>query len=496
MAKRGRPKKVIKEPEIPKKNSEEFLALTNPTHMLSTGFFEKNLLNSNHQYGHKLIQQYGGVSCLYDCYEDNEIIKADIEKRIASITCTNFNIEATNETVKEFVLENLKPCYYELTRSIAWSIFYGYSVTELVWDEDLARERGIYMLSEIYNRKPHLFKPLFDLRSCVYLGDRLMNNKVSPYGKYLLTVSDGTPENPYGDPLLCRLFWLNKYRQKSRVYWIKCLERYGYPFLYGKTDYDKVQILNDILEQAREGSAITTDKDTEVELLTANVNTNQFVEFENAMRQAIHICILGQNLTSEVSGGSHAAAKVHQQVAIEKTKADVKLVETTLNELIDIILNLNGFGNEKAHIKIEVNEGLEIERAQRDDILCRSGKIKLTEEYYKKHYDLEDEDFEMVNQPAQAPINFLKDEVKKLELNERALTPEVQELEDLTKFLASRSDTIFNIENLVSTIQSSNNKKELIEGLSALSSNPDISFEEVLTEAYFFALVRGGIDGK
>ena len=253
-------------------------------------------------------------------------------------------------------------------------------------------------------------------------------------------------------------------------------------------------MLNQVLEQVREGSAITTDKNTDIELLSANVNTQQFKEFEDSIRQRIHIAILGQHGTSEISGGSFAAAKVHHQVSIEKTKSDVHLVEGCMNRLIEMILVLNGFQDETASISIEVNEGLERDRAERDEIICRSGKIRLTEEYYRKNYDLDDEDFEMVNTPSLAPVNFIKQEVERLKLQERNLTPEVQELEDLAVFLGSRADTVFNVENLVSAIQASNNRTDLTNQLSAISSNPDISFEEVLTEAYYFSLVRGAID--
>lgn len=491
----SRRNKVVSKQEKPKKNSEEFIALTNPSHTLSDNRFKNNLMN-NLPSANKVLQQHGGVSCLYELYEDNEIIKADIEKRIASISCTNYNIETENETVRDLIEANIGPCYYELTRSIAWSIFYGYSVTELVWDEDLAKNQNTYMLSNVFKREPHLFQPLYDQKSCIYLGERQLNKKIAPFGKYLMCVNDGTPENPHGDALLCRLYWLDMYRKKAINYHIKYLERFGYPFFYGKTDFQKVEMLNQVLEQAREGSAITTDHDTSVSLLSANVDTKQFIEFEESVRQRIHLCILGQNLTSEVNGGSHAAAKVHHQIAIEKSKADIRMVENCLNHLIRIILVLNDIPDEQAHITIEVNGGLERERAERDQILCSTGKIKLTEEYYKKHYDLEDEDFELVNTPAAPPVNFLKEEMERLELAERTLTPEVQQLEDLTTFLSNKADTIFNLDSLVSAIQASNNKKELTEQLSAISSNPDISFEEVLTEAYYFSLVRGAIDGK
>ena len=48
----------------------------------------------------------------------------------------------------------------------------------------------------------------------------------------------------------------------------------------------------------------------------------------------VSIAILGQNLTSEVSGGSYAAAKVHDEVRLDLVKADAEMLSTCVRECV------------------------------------------------------------------------------------------------------------------------------------------------------------------
>lgn len=487
-----------KKPEPPKKNSEDFKALFS-----SEGFREglRSLHNSLYlnslPTAKKIMRENGGVSCLYDLYDENETIKSDIDTRIEAITSSMLKVNSDNEAVVELIERSLKPCLFDLIKGIWWSIAHGYSVVELIWDKEEYVSSGDMILKTVYYRKPHEFRPLFDLQSCVNITKNFMNKKVEPFGKYLLTCNGATPDDPCGDPLLARLWWLHLYRCKAMTYWIKALERYGYPFLHGKTEANCVEDLNEVLDNSREGSAITTDHNTDISILNANVNTKQFSEFEDSIRNRIHHAILGQNLTAEVSGGSHAAATVHQGVREDKLKHDIRLIEGSLNRLVRMTLVLNGIPEEEATVELEIRKGLNKERAERDQILLSSGQIRLTEDYYTRNYDLQEGDFEITSNTQ--PINFSG----KTKLSAGTcghtfmpedLTPEVRQIEDVVEFLAEKDESGFEIESLFNAIQASNNRKELIEQLSALASNPDISHEELLTQAYYSALVNGATD--
>ena len=67
------------------------------------------------------------------------------------------------------------------------------------------------------------------------------------------------------------------------------------------------------------------------ELLEAKANT--WTGFQGLIKQldsSIAISVLGQNLTTEVSGGSRSAAEVHERKALQVTASDVALLENAL----------------------------------------------------------------------------------------------------------------------------------------------------------------------
>lgn len=58
-------------------------------------------------------------------------------------------------------------------------------------------------------------------------------------------------------------------------------------------------------------------------------NQGSLVDMANS---AIAIAVLGQNLTTEVSGGSYAAATVHSKVQIQRIRADAETASTTIHD--------------------------------------------------------------------------------------------------------------------------------------------------------------------
>ncbi|PWF33043.1 hypothetical protein DBB30_29210, partial [Yersinia pestis] len=52
--------------------------------------------------------------------------------------------------------------------------------------------------------------------------------------KFFLTRRKPSFKQPYGDPLLSKLYWLWFFRTESTKFWVKFLERFGSPLLVGK----------------------------------------------------------------------------------------------------------------------------------------------------------------------------------------------------------------------------------------------------------------------
>jgi phage gp29-like protein len=92
------------------------------------------------------------------------------------------------------------------------------------------------------------------------------------------------------------------------------------------------QIAEDMYEAARD-AVIVLPQGFTAGLLeskeTIQQNQGVIVDMANI---AIAVSVLGQNLTTEVSGGSFAAAKVHNKVEIQRIRSDAETASTTLHD--------------------------------------------------------------------------------------------------------------------------------------------------------------------
>jgi phage gp29-like protein len=86
----------------------------------------------------------------------------------------------------------------------------------------------------------------------------------------------------------------------------------------GETDLSPAQRqkLASQLRNLGRDAALVLPRGLDLKLIESAANNFQTYEAQiNVANTGITICLLGQNLTTEVSGGSYAAAQVHSQVA-------------------------------------------------------------------------------------------------------------------------------------------------------------------------------------
>ncbi len=233
-----------------------------------------------------------------------------------------------------------------------------------------------------------------------------------PPKKFLFCRYEPTYENPYGFAVLSRCFWPLTFKKGGYKFWVKFAEKYGMPWPVGKlprgldpTEYDA---LADILEQmVQDGLAVIPD-DSSVEILVAEgkgASGNIYGDMIESCKTEISIAILGQNLTTEVKGGSLAATQGHMQVRDDIRAGDQKIPEWAFNELIKWIYEWNYSERVSEHPKFYFYEEEDVDTAlaERDDKLTvsmeKSG-YKLTKKYYMKGYGLEEEDIEETTPPS------------------------------------------------------------------------------------------------
>jgi len=133
--------------------------------------------------------------------------------------------------------------------------------------------------------------------------------------------------------------WLAK--QYAITDWQRFSERLGSGVVKGKVpagagDPDKKQFRQDLLNLANQGVAIVPEG-FDIDLVEASAwQPEAFDRLIGWADTAMTIAIMGQNLTTEVSGGSFAAATVHERIEANRLQWAAEAVSTTEREQVTV----------------------------------------------------------------------------------------------------------------------------------------------------------------
>jgi phage gp29-like protein len=235
--------------------------------------------------------------------------------------------------------------------------------------------------------------------------------------------------------------------------------------------------------------------DSSVEIQEANKSSSAevFEKLIDKMNSEISKAILGQTLTTEIgTTGSYAAANTHMAVRQDIIDADKKIVEKTINQLIQWIYEINFSNTEVPKFELYEPEDVDLTLAQRDKILSESG-VKFTKEYFIKAYGLEEEDFDIREDiiPTQNPqFSQFKEQEETAPLGQ-------EQLEDLFKFLAENELTNQAHKMLSPLISLLENCETFDEAYELLTDKnlKSKKFEQCLQKALFLSELQGRSDG-
>ena len=162
-------------------------------------------------------------------------------------------------------------------------------------------------------------------------------------GKWALFAHGGA-RRPWMGALVRRLAipWL--IRQYAWRDWARWSEKHGLPTIKARvpaeaSDEDRERFFDSLASLASEG-LVELPQDAQgngfdVELLEAAARDWEgFKDLIEKTDAAISVAVLGQNLTTEVKGGSYAAAKVHEQVRQDYLEADTEVLSTFQREQV------------------------------------------------------------------------------------------------------------------------------------------------------------------
>lgn len=423
---------------------------------------------------------------------------ACVQSRKSGVLSLEWEINrGKDKTQQSQVIENVFKSIdiYSVISGILNATLFGFQPLEIIWQ----KQGNLILPSEIKSKPQEWF--CFDDDSKLkfrtkknYYGEDL------PDKKFLCPQTNPSYENPYGERALSRVFWPVCFKRGGMRFWVQFTEKYGMPFLVGKhprgAKKDEIDAMADMLDSMVQDAVAIIPDDSRVEVVeTGNASAgDSYEKLIDKMNAEISKAILGQTLTTEIgSTGSYAASNTHMGVRQDIVDADKKLVEKTLNQLIQWIYEINFTGTDIPTFEMYEEEDVDLTLSQRDKILSETG-VKFTKEYFKKTYGFDEEDFEI--QQAQ-PVKNEKpsfSEFKQAEskfLDQQAIDNFIESFSD--NELQKQAETILN--PVLKIINSCNSYEEVYEKLSekGLKTN---DIEEVLQKVFFISEVWGRLNGN
>lgn len=250
---------------------------------------------------------------------------------------------AGDEKIAAFVrevFENL-PRKQSLLASLMSAFSHGFSMAEMIWDVS----GGQAVVTEIAPRPQKLFTfvdyedPARLLDFPNYLDPHNRAGIKLPRDKFIFHKTAHGPGDVLKSGLYRGIAWYYLFTNYTVKDWLSFMDIYGIPLRLGKyrptADEQARSTLKDAVANLGSDAAAVISDDTTIEFIQSAVSGNSAlymdaVEFFNRLKSKR---VLGQTLTTEVSGGSggaYALGKVHDLVRQDILAFDCKALDETL----------------------------------------------------------------------------------------------------------------------------------------------------------------------
>lgn len=385
---------------------------------------------------------------------------------------------------------------YQIISSALDAVLFGYAVLEVIWEKV-----GSYILPKKIEGKPQEWF-MFDAENRLLLRtkDNFFEGETVPDYKFILIQHNATYKNPYGFPELSRCFWPVTFKRGGLKFWVMFTEKYGMPYLIGKhprgTSKEETEALADLLENMIQDAIAVIPDDSSVEILEAGSKSASaaiYRELVDYCDNEITIALLGQNLTTQVSGGSYAASQTHMQIRKDLIDSDRIMIEKAMNQLIRWIYELNFSDGEMPVFSMYEQEDIDKDLAERDEKLTNSlqmAGLKLTKKYFQKYYALEDED---IMDTLQMPIEHAEalPDRKTPFPDQKAIDDAVDDISP--EELQEQMEGV--LKPIIDLIKEGNSFEEIMEKL--IEAYPDMdteAIEQMLARAIFVSELWGRLN--
>jgi phage gp29-like protein len=384
--------------------------------------------------------------------------KAATLKKEIIITCKD------DQMRKE--LENI--FNYDILDCILDTPYYGFNAFEINWEN---KSNILYPILEDRDYKDFVL----DGKQLCYFPNGILQE--IPLYKSVYVTYRAKAKRPYGKPILNTLFWLIEFKNASLEFWVELLEKFGTPWVIGKTEGNKDDFADEIFNMLGGDGAVIDNEDS-IEIVTAKDKGN-YKELIEYIDDQIRQLILGGNLTSNVKGGSQAAATVHNDIREDLAKADENIVNKVIKEVLNNFKEINTI-TEEIIGEFKDKDDPNTELANRDKVISDMG-YKPTQEYIEQKYNIKVEKIE--------PTKQIVANSKLMHFSKH--TPE-DEIEYQTNKVDTKKPLTFQTQ-ILKIIENSKSYEDMQDKLSGINTNINI---EDLQEMLFNNIANAEILGR
>ena len=292
-----------------------------------------------------------GIELYEDLLRDDQV-GSNLQTRKLAVVGREWDVTPATESredrrIADFVKEVLLACNYDDGRkTLLTGIVTGFKPAEIMWEYS----EGQVWIKEIAGKASRRFT--FDLNRNLRLLTigNMIDGEAVPPRKFVVYTNASDNGSPFGDGLGRLLYWPVWFKKHAIKFWMIFADKFGSPTAVGKYPPGTPQAQQDDLLSAidaiQQESAIRIPNNVEIELLeaTRSGSVNTYESLCTFMNAAISKVILGQTLTTEMSGGSgsYAASKTHNEIRADYTKADADSLSAALNnQLVRWITDYN-----------------------------------------------------------------------------------------------------------------------------------------------------------
>lgn len=283
------------------------------------------------------------ASQLVDRMGRDDRIRAAMETRLRGLLGKQLSFEEQGDKRrKSSLVRELEQRFWDwapeatLGQLLRWGLFLGVGVGELVWDRGPRR----------WEPRLKVWHPEFLrwdwTKRCFIVTTQDGEVDVEPgNGKWIVFTPYGERGWMLGLVRAIAVPWL--IRQWAYRDWARYSEVHGLPIRKAMVpssaaEEDKTKFFNSLKRLGSESTVLLpqgqTEQDTSFDLELVEAEANTWEGFDRLLARtetSIAIAVLGQNLTTEVQGGSRAAAQVHDEVRLDLVVSDAEQLSTALH---------------------------------------------------------------------------------------------------------------------------------------------------------------------